>query len=65
LAEDPENWNEHEKKVFIWFIIFYVYFLELEGKQLVILVLFRVAAPGLNSLPSSSTKNLNFYNSNT
>lgn len=30
---DFQTWNDNEKKVFIWFVIFYRYYLEQDGKE--------------------------------
>ena len=30
---DFQTWNDNEKKVFVWFVIFYRYYLEQDGKE--------------------------------
>lgn len=61
---DPHNWNENERRVFIWFIIFYSYFLEQEAKPMVTPPLPRLMKIGTISAGLSSTKDPNSSGSN-
>lgn len=53
---DSNNWNENERRVFIWFIIFYTYFKDISSNSIVHIHLSRPPKSGTLSPPPSSTR---------
>ena len=53
---DANNWNENERRVFIWFIIFYTYFKDISSNDIVSIISSRPLKSGTVFQPPSSTR---------